>query len=358
MDMVVEESAQVKTKISIHYDNVYKAGLMTNLTLRNVLAKGTRASITADISENPEFEVSLINFLGERQITAGKVGFNFENNNFPVYMDDGSKYGTFTQYYMNVRAGLMFLMNTKWQTDAYLNYKTSTLQNKSGFSDIFYTGAKRFGNSFISANFDLNYNSLDSRYFPQKGSKLELNYLFNLDVSTIYKGTDEGQAQVSALTETPYKKYFSASANYSKFVQLNSRLISGLRLSGTFVSRSTPLLGLTYIGGLPFNNRGNEVSFIGYSFREKLAEDFILGEINLRYKLLNKIHLSMLFNALLSNINLSDEIEPIGLDKDQEVYGYGLILAYDSFLGPLQMGMGSNDSDNRMRWFFNFGFTF
>ncbi len=358
MDMVVEESAQVKTKISIHYDNVYKAGLMTNLTLRNVLAKGTRAAITADISETPEVEVSLINFLGEKQITAGKVGFTYENNNFPVYLENGSKYGTFKQQYMSIKAGFMSLMGTQWQADAYLNYETSTLQSKSGFSELFYAGAKRFGNAFLSANFDLNYNTLDSRYFAQRGTSLDLKYRLSLDVSNIYKGSDEGRVTVSPVIESPYTNYFSASANFRKYIRLNSRLTSGLRLAGSFVSRSAPFLGLTYIGGLPFNNRGSEVSNIGYSYREKLAEDYLLGEVSLRYQLFNKLHVSTLFNTLLSNIHLEEELELLLPDQAERVYGYGLILAYDSFLGPLQIGMGNNDSSQRMRWFFNFGFTF
>ncbi len=357
LNMTVEESPRIKLKFSLHYDNIYKAGMMTNLTLRNVIAKGTRASITADISETPEVTFSLINFWGEKQVTAGRVGFTFEDNNFPIYLPDGSKYGTFKQYYTSVRAGFMSLPGKQWQMDAYLNYNRSTLQNRSGFSEIFYSGVEHFGNNFFSANFDLNYNSLDSRYFPRRGSYLNLSYMLSLDVSSVYKGSSEGWSRVEPLVESTYKKYFSVSADFRKVFSLNSRLTSGVRLAGSFISRTPPFLGLTYIGGLPFNNRGHEVSFIGYSFREKLAEDYALGEINLRYQLMNNVHVSALFNMLVSDINIDEEL-PITFNREGQVYGYGLILSYNSFMGPLQIGTGSNDSDNRLRWFFNFGFTF
>ncbi len=358
LDMVVEESPRVKAKFSLHYDNVYKAGLMANLTLRNVLSKGTRASITADISETPEATVSLINFFGEKQVTAGRVGFTFENNNSPVYLPDGSRYGTFKQYYTSVRAGFMSLLGKQWQMDAYMNYNSSTLQNKSGFSEIFYSGVDHFGNTFLSGNFDLSYNSLDSRYFPQRGSYLGLSYMLSLDVSTLYKGSSEGRLRVEPLVESPYKQYFSVSADFRKYFRLNSRLTSGVRLAGSLISRPPPFLGHTYIGGLPFNNRSHEVSFIGYSFREKLAEDYLLGEINLRYQLINNVHVSGLFNTLFSKVNIDEDLVPITFDREEQVYGYGLILSYNSFLGPLQIGAGSNTSDNRIRGFFNFGFTF
>ncbi|MDK2842707.1 MAG: superfamily, partial [Anaerophaga sp.] len=63
-------------------------------------------------------------------------------------------------------------------------------------------------------------------------------------------------------------------------------------------------------------------------------------------------------SILISELNLPEVIEPIGLDKTEQVLGYGLMIAYNSFLGPLQLGMGSNNTDNRIRWYFNFGFNF
>jgi NTE family protein len=63
-------------------------------------------------------------------------------------------------------------------------------------------------------------------------------------------------------------------------------------------------------------------------------------------------------SILISELTLPEVIEPIGLDKTEQVLGYGLMIAYNSFLGPLQLGMGSNNTDNRIRWYFNFGFNF
>ncbi|WP_462318004.1 patatin-like phospholipase family protein [Marinilabilia sp.] len=358
LNLDVEESPRAKTKFSLHYDNEYKAGLLANLTLRNIFGNASRTSFSTDISASPQFNIRQLNFLGERQVTAAKLGMDYENNNLPVYLDDGSKYGTFQQNYTLLRGGFMTALGTNWQMDVYVQYEKNTIKNKSGFSEIFYAGVNHFGNSFISSHFDFNYNSIDSRYFPDRGSDINLSYRFNIDARQLYSGSQEGKELVAELTRIPYQHYFTLSGDYMKYFPVSSNFTAGLRLSGQFTSRTSPFLGLTFIGGLPFNNRSNEVHFIGYSFREKLVEDYALGEINLRYKILNQVHINAMGSILLSSINLPEVIEPIGLDKEKRVYGYGLMLAYDSFLGPLQMGMGSNASDNRMRWYFNFGFNF
>jgi NTE family protein len=354
----VEESNPAKTKFSLHYDNEYKAGLMANLTIRNLFGNSSRTSFTTDISETPRFSATHLNYLGNRQVAAGKIAATYENNNLPVYLDDGSKYGTFKQQHSSVQAGFLTNLGTFWQMEAFVRYTQSTLKNRSGFSDIFYAGVERFGNTFVSSRFDFTYSSLNRRYFPVKGSNVNLYYKFNIDGRELYKGNTDSKEIIAPITNIPNRQYFTVGGNWRKYFPVSNRFTPGFRLSGQFTNKAAPLLDLTFIGGLPFNNRSNEVHFIGYSFREKLVEDFALAEIDLRYRILNQIHINATGGILLSTINLPEDIEPIGLDKTERVYGYGLMLAYDSFLGPLQIGAGSNNTDHRLRWYFNFGFNF
>lgn len=354
----VEESNPAKAKFSIHYDNEYKAGLMANLTIRNLFGNSSRTSFTSDISETPRFNGTHLNYIGSQQVAAAKIEGTYENNNLPVYLDDGSRYGTFKQQHSFVQAGILTNLGTYWQMEALVRYTHSTLQNRSGFSDIFYAGVERFGNTFLSSRFDFTYSSLNRRYFPVKGSNLNLFYRFNIDGRELYKGNTDSKDMVAPITNIPNPRYFTVGGNWHKYFPVSNRFTPGIRLSGQFTNQKVPLLDLTFIGGLPFNNRSNEVHFIGYSFREKLVEDFALAEINLRYRILNNIHVNAKGGILLSTTNLPEQIEPIGLDKTERVYGYGLMLAYDSFLGPLQIGAGSNNTDNRLRWYFNFGFNF
>ena len=354
----VEESNQAKAKFSLHYDNEYKAGLLANLTIRNLFGNSSRTSLTTDISETPRLALSHLNYLGEKQVAAAKIGFTYENNNLPAYLDDGSKYGTFKQQYSTAQAGFLTNLGTYWQMEVNVRYTHTTLQNRSGFSDIFYAGVERFGNTFLASRFDFNYNSIDRRYFPVRGSKINLYYHVNIESRELYKGSSEGGEMIAPLTAIPNRQYFRVGGNWQKYISVSNKFTPGIRLSGQFTNKEAPLLDLTFIGGLPFNNRSNEVHFIGYSFREKLVEDYALGEVDLRYRIMPQIHLNVQGGILFSTINLPEQIEPIGLDKTERVLGYGLMLAYDSFLGPVQLGAGSNDTDHRLRWYFNFGFNF
>ncbi|MGQ1890124.1 patatin-like phospholipase family protein [Thermophagus sp. OGC60D27] len=358
LSLNLEESPKGKAKFSIHFDNENKAGLMANLTLRNLIGQASRTSFTTDISESPRICFSQTNFMGQRQSTAIKLGGEFETNKLPVYLDNGSKYGTFKHSFSSARLGFMTALGTKWQTDIYVRLSKSTLQNNTGFFEILNAGVERFGNQFLSSNFDFIYSSIDRRYFPIKGSEIKLSYKFNLDAQQLYKGSEQGEEMVSPVTACPYQNFFTLNGNIRKFIPLTSRLTIGMRASGQIISRPQPLLGLTFIGGLPFNNRNNEVHFMGYSFRENIAEDFALGEINLRYNYMKQIHISAVGGFLMSDSNLPQVIEHINFYKTEKVFGYGLIMAYNSFLGPLQLGVGSNNVDQRLRWYFNFGFNF
>ncbi len=354
----VEESNPAKIKLSLHYDNEYKAGLLANLTIRNLFGNSSRTSFTTDISETPRFNTSHLNYMGNNQVAAAKIAATYENNNLPVYLGNGSQYGNFKQQYSYVQAGILTTLGTYWQMEAFVRYTHSTLQNKSGFSDIFYAGVEHFGNTFLSSRFDFSYSSLNRRYFPVKGSNINLFYRFNIAGSELYKGNPNSKEMIAPITNIPNSQYFTVGGTWNKYFPVSRRFTPGIRLSGQLTNKEIPLLDHTFIGGLPFNNRSNEVHFIGYSFREKLAEDFALAEIDLRYRILNQIHINAKGGILFSSTNLPERIEPIGLDKTDRVYGYGLMLAYDSFLGPLQVGAGGNNTDNRLRWYFNFGFNF
>ncbi|SFD73210.1 patatin-like phospholipase family protein [Thermophagus xiamenensis] len=358
LSLNIEESPKGKAKFSLHFDNENKAGLLSNLTLRNIMGKASRTSLNVDISESPRISFSQINFMGERQITAIKFGGEFESNKLPVYVDNGSKYGTFKHSFASARFGFMTALGTRWQMDAYLRLYKSTLQSKTGFFDIFQAGVERFGNQFLSSNFDFIYSSIDRRFFPVKGSEIKISYKFNLDAQQLYKGSPAGESMIAPVTDCPYQNFFTVNGTLKKYIPITNKFTAGLRASGQIISRPQPLLGLTFIGGMPFNNRNNEIYFMGYSFREIIAEDFTLGEINLRYNCTKQIHFSAIGGFLMTDSNLPQVIEHIDFNQTDKIFGYGLIMAYNSFLGPLQLGVGSNNSDNRLRWYFNFGFNF
>lgn len=358
LTMYAIESARARLKFSLHYDNEYKAGILTNITLRNVLTRGNRLSTTFDISERPRLNTSIIGYYGDNHRTASRIDLVWENNNFPVYLEGGSQYGSFIHNYTDVSIGVMSSLDTKWLLSGYMELERSLLKHQSGFFELFSSGVEKFGNLFISANFSVNRNTINRRFFPTRGNELALRYRFYIDNSSIYKGEAASRELVAHAIDPMYDNFFSVSGFYQTYLRLHDRLVVSPRLQGSYSNRSLPLPGLNYIGGMPFQRRSNEVSFVGLSSREKIVQDFAMVQLNLRYQFLRNMHISGIVNALVSHTESDSEFQPVVMAKDESIVGYGVLLEYDSFLGPIQFGASNSTVAGGLRWYLGIGYPF
>jgi NTE family protein len=352
------ESARARLKFSLHYDNEYKAGIFTNITLRNVLARGNRLSTTFDISERPRLNTSIIGYFGENHRTATELDLVWENNNFPVYLEGGNRYGSFIHNYTDLTLGFMSSLDTKWLLSAYMEMERSVLKQQSGFYELFSSGVEKFGNVFISANFSANRNTVNRRFFPTRGSEFSMRYRFYIDNSALYKGNASSRGLVADAIDPLFEQFFSVTGYYQVYLSLHDRLVVSPRLQGSYSNRALPLPGLNFIGGMPFQRRSNEVSFVGLSSREKIVQDFAMAQLNFRYRFLRNMHVTGIVNALVSHTESASEFQPVVMAKDESIFGYGLLFEYDSFLGPIQFGASNSNVAGGLRWYLGIGYPF
>lgn len=358
LNLNAKETERTRLKFSVHYDNEYKAGLVTNLTLRNIVARGNRLSATMDISENPRMNTSIISYFGERQRTASRVELIAENNNLPYYLNDGSIYGTLTHNYFSVAGGFMSSIGTRWELNTFLKWERSVLKRKSGFSEIFDAGIERFGNRFLSANFTANRNSFNRRFFPTRGSSIELRYRFYFDIDEVYKGRKVSYDAVSEIIRQSDASLFSVYAGAERLFSLSERVVLSFSSKGGFDSRPLPLTGLQFMGGMTFTNRSNEISFMGLLPRERQIDDFAMAGFNARFRFMKKMHSSAILNVVHSITQDENLINSLVLKPKETIWGYGLMMEYDSLLGPVRGGMGLNSNDKRFRWYLGLGYAF
>lgn len=359
LTLQASESARARLKFSLHYDNEYKAGIFTNITLRNVLARGNRLSTTFDISERPRLNTSIIGYFGENHRTATEIDLVWENNNFPVYLEGGASYGSFIHNYTDLSLGFMSSLDTKWLLSGYLALERSVLKQQSGFYELFSSGVEKFGNVFISANFSANRNTVNRRFFPTRGSDFYFRYRFYINNSATYKGDAASRVLVANAIDPLSQQFFSVSGHYQTFLSLHDRLVVSPRLQGSYSNRSLPLPGLNFIGGMPFQRRSNEVSFVGLSSREKIVQDYAMAQLNIRYRFIRNLHITGIVNALVSHTEITSEFQPVVMAKDESVFGYGLLFEYDSFLGPIQFGASNNTNvAGGLRWYLGIGYPF
>lgn len=352
------ESEKSRFKFSVHYDNEYKAGLITNLTLRNIVSRGNRLSATLDISEDPMFNTSIINYFGDNQRMASRIELTCENNNIPYFLNGESLSGKLTHNYIGLSGGFMFSIGTRWELNAYLMYESSVLSKKSGYGEISELGISRFGDKFFTANFTALRNSYNRRFFPTHGSTVDLSYKLYMNIDDIYEGQDEAYGYVSPLITNGNAPSFSVLGGYEQVLKFSDRIVLTLGTKGGFDSRELPLPGMHFLGGMPFTNRTNDISFIGLLPREKQVDDFVMARIKSQLRVMKKLHSTAIVNMAYSISNEKNSANPYLLKSEEKLWGYGLMLEYDSFLGPVQAGFGSNSDNDRLRWYLGLGFSF
>jgi NTE family protein len=358
LEMKVKESAHARFKFSLHYDNDYRAGFITNVTLRNVLLRGNRLSGTVDVSEKPRLNLSVINYFGEKQRTASRLEVNWENNDFPAYLSDGSVFGRFSHYYFSSSVGFMSSLGNRWEFNSMLQYVRSVNAVVSGFYELSYAGVDRFGNEFLKARVTGKRNTLNRRYFPAKGSEFFFDVNAVVDEREVYHGPVDVRDNVSQLISNNDAHVLSFHSYYQPFLRLSHRWVVSPRLESGYATGDVPVTGMTYVGGTPFQRRSNEISFVGLGSRELIVQNYAMAQLNLRFSLARQINVTATVNGIYSENPYSVVFYPVTLPWEKSVRGGGLLLEYDSFLGPMQLGLSGNSLNSGLRWYLGFGYSF
>jgi NTE family protein len=106
--------------------------------------------------------------------------------------------------------------------------------------------------------------------------------------------------------------------------------------------------------GIPLSEKfynGGEYSFSGYRVDELTGDKMILGNLELRYRLPYRFYLTGRFDLG----EMYESVEQIKLRNLRQ--GYGLSLAYDSPIGPIDIGYGKGNH-RPDRWYVNVGLRF
>lgn len=356
------ETKSAKAKFSVHYDNELKAGIIANLTLRNILTKNSRLSLTADISEAPRIYSNLLTFLGEKQTTGFYLDAYFEDTPLPIYSDRGKKFGTFDYQQTHIGAGFNFSTGTSVQINAGLRWKAMALSQESGFNEIFDFGAKQFGNGLLQSELVFESNTLNRRYFATKGHHLKIKGVYTLNAYEIYRGEDSIKYMVDPYITIPEKNYAFAQGSYLKMISINKTFNLMVKAEAGFFTKDPLFLNLVFLGGTSYNAALNDIPFVGLNYREKLVENYMLGQsiVNVNISKIFYAHVMVngIYSAPFGSDNFKPSENPFILEQKEFILGYGAAISMNSIIGPITLGFGSNQMDHRLRTYINIGFPF
>ncbi|WP_288369539.1 patatin-like phospholipase family protein [uncultured Algoriphagus sp.] len=357
---------------SLHYDNIFSAGLLFNLTIRNWIGNSSRAVILTDISKNPKIRFDYYKYLGQEK----KFLFNFRSDyirqEFPSY-ENGRPSQLNIIRNSRVEAQLMTVNSLKesWSFGAVYDLERSRIRfNSSIPEDIRNSTDYYFG---IRGRYYRN--SQNDRNFPTKGAEglLEANFRFESKLSlnlrsgvdTLFLNTDFGEEigipkddleeLIKGFIPNPY---FSVYGRYSRFFTISRNLqllpqgAVGLVLSN---EEATKFFREYLVGGYQ-TVRFGDTQLYGLNYGEISTPNFAKLGLVLQYLPVKKLYLRSGLNFLgySEHVPLTDW----GNIKGQSLWGYGVDASYQSILGPITLGVGSNSLDEKIRFHLSLGLSF
>lgn len=358
---------------SVHYDNTFSAGIILNFTLRNILLKGSRTVITGDISENPKIRFDYLKYLGRKQHFALNTVYNYKSLQIPTY-----EKGEIKDYSSNIENELKLKAITthSLKYSFGFEYEFSSIVEKSKFFYQLPEGVSKTRRIYNSLNLSYFRNSHDNRNFPTKGSATEviLNAIFKSDykaylssgVDTIYiSDIPVSEAELDEIVnELEPSYFFQLYANNYSIKNFGPKFQLVPNFSAGFVISTENEFKSYYDYGIGGSQRIEllDTRSFGLNYSEIYAPNFVQAGLAFQNVLWKSLFIQYGLNALAyySYVPI-DNLSSIDWDylfNNNTMIGYGLLLRYRSFIGPISFGVSRNTQDSYFRFYFQLGYSF
>ena len=365
----MKEQQPATLKASVHYDNLFSAGIVVNLTVRELLGKSSRFILEGDISKNPKARVSYLKYLGGRERFAGITGYSFLSEEIPSY-NEGKVEDIQVSKQHIFSAGLLTTQSLKQSIYAGLSYELNT--EKLEFDNILPPEIKNASFNYFKAKLIYTNNTTNNRNYPTTGREILFlgdlymhnNYyirLNNPNDSILIWPNEKALNDDFTKPMTP-DVYWNAQFKYFEFIHIlnNFQIIPSASVGVTIATKDDGIFDDFRIGGMQLV-KIEDVSFMGLNFDEVSDQNYLVAGLYLQNVFFHNLFIKYGANFLVHHAYVPiDNLDRLQFENimDSSVFGYGLKMSYKSPLGPISFGISSNANDAVWRTYFAIGFSF
>lgn len=310
-------------KFALHYDGLYKSGILINLTQKKTLFKND--ILSADIILGDNFRYNLDYYIdnGFYWSFGFKSKYNRFNRNVETDFNEGRlldslglktiniDFSDFTNsVYLQTIFVQKYLIGAGFELK-HLKVKSKTLENSTPV----------FENSDYASLFAyVRYDSFDNKYFPKKGWYFSgdfQTYLYSSDYTNTFERFSVAKGDIGVA-----RKLF-------RHMTAKAQAEAGFAIGG----KSTQFFDFV-LGGYGYHTTNNFRHFYGYDFLGISGDSYIKSSLTLDYAIFKKHHIN--FAANIANIedNLFETAHWIGkIQHTGYAIGYGL----ETIVGPIEL---------------------
>ncbi|MEZ4839239.1 MAG: patatin-like phospholipase family protein [Flavobacterium sp.] len=331
-------------KLGLHYDGLFKSGILVNFTHKKILFKNDIISTDIVLGDNFRYYLDYYVDNGFYWSFGIKSKFTTFNRNVTTDFSQGVLFTSedvnsinvdFSSFTNQVYVQTIFIQ--KFLIGGGLEHQHLKLK-----SETLNTGDPVIENSdYLSAFGYLKYDSFDNKYFPKRG------WYFNGDIQSFFYSTD--------YTNT-YNNFSILKAEAGIAQKLFNRTTLNLQTEGglTIGEQTVPFFNFVF-GGYGFYPINNFKPFYGYDFLSFAGNSYVKALFQLDYEIFKKNHLN--FSANFANagdkIFESDE----WLTKPSYT-GYGFGYGLETIFGPVEIKHSWSPETKDHHTWFSVGFWF
>ncbi|WP_029270888.1 patatin-like phospholipase family protein [Flavobacterium sp. KJJ] len=344
LDLVLKENpTQTYLKLGLHYDGLYKSGILLNLTHKKTFLKNDVTSLDVILGDNFRYDLNYYVENGfnisfgfrsrlnqfNRNVTTSIS--NLETQNPNVNLINVDFLDLTNQAYFQTIFVQKFLMGGGLEYK-YLKINSPTLSNDENIIDK---------SNYMSVFGYLKYDSFDNKSFPHSGlyfsSDLQ-TYLASSDYTNKFKPFSIAKAEVA----------------FAKTLFRRATVKIGADAGFNIGSDSVPFFNFI-LGGYGYSKINNFNYFYGYDFLSIAGNSYIKSTITLDYEIFKKNHVN--FSANYANLgdDIFGTVDWISMPKySGYAVGYGL----ETIIGPIEIKQSWSPEMSKSFTWFSIGFLF
>ncbi|MBY8963806.1 patatin-like phospholipase family protein [Flavobacterium sp. D11R37] len=332
-------------KFGLHYDGLYKSGVLVNLTQKKLLKRNDVASLDVILGDNFRYMFNYYIDNGFHISYGLRSALNNFNRNLDADLTAGELAGQLGISSVNVdftdhtqQAYIQTIFAQKFMLGGGLELKHLKIKSETITDNEFNV----FDNSdYFSAYTYLKFDSYDNRYFPDEG------WFF------------AGEA-----------KWYLSSSNYTgmftPFSMVKAEMGTAKRLRRNVTFEFQAETGLTVgeetvnffdfvLGGYGYYMINNFRHFYGYDFLSISGNSYLKAMGTLDWEFVRKNHLNVSANFANIGENLFEEGEILSIPQYS---GYAVGYGMETIIGPIEIKHSWSPETNKHHTWFSVGFWF
>ncbi|MBG7629160.1 MAG: patatin-like phospholipase family protein, partial [Bacteroidetes bacterium] len=332
-------------KFGIHYDELYKTGVLLNVTSKHLLFKNDILSADMVLGDKLRYNINYFIDNGFYWSLGLKFRYNNFNENIKVESETVNKINLSYEDFTN-QAFMQTVFSRKFAIGAGIEHKmvVASTETINEFENATYDDDKRklyFDKSnYLNFFGYLKLDTYNKSYFPKEGLFLDAGILYYA-ASSDYTNSFKPFSQLKA--------DFGIAATF--FDKLTIQFFSGAGLTlGDNENRA-----LTFnVGGYGENFINNFIPFFGYDYAELNGDEYLKSGLTLRYEFVKKNYFSLTANYA----RVGDELFNEGRIFESTLSGYMVGYGLETFLGPVEVHYTWSPDHKEDYWYFNVGYWF